>query len=217
MNIIFDVLTLAIIVLLVYKGYRKGLFRTIASIVGLLLAYVCAFVFSKPIGDAINNSCVNKIVTDKVSDAANNSLGEYLSNIPNSIGGLSINAQDSGDKIISQAVNSISAPVSEMISRMIGFVIILIVVVIIVKIIAGFSDILKHVPVIGTLNAVAGALLGAVQAILIIFILDTVITISIPMLSLQTNPVITQKTINSTIVYKFFDQVNPLNTLLLKK
>lgn len=224
-SILFDVATVAIIALTVYEGYKRGLLKTVISIAGLILACLAAFIISNPVGDAINSSCMNKIVTGTLTKTVKSGSGDFLSkiigSIPNTVGtslsGISKNLGDASEKAVSEAISAVCAPVSSIVSRCIAFIIILIICIIAIRVIAHFSDVLKHIPIVGTLNAVGGAVVGVIKAFLIMFLISTVVSVSVSVMALGKNPVITQKTIESTYIYKYIDNMNPLTRMLLNK
>ena len=228
MSIFLDVLTVVVFIVIIYRAYKKGIIRALIDLVGFAASFVVAFLLSEPIGKWIAGNFLNKLVSGTIkknttsSSAANGKfIAKLVGGIPDSIDksltAINVNLGSLGAKAMKSVVDAVSVPLASLISRGIAFFVILAICLVIVKILAHFSDIVRHLPVLGTLNALAGAAIGIVEAVIIMFVLCTLITLSISLMALQKNPPITKSTTDSTHIYKYIQNINPLTGMLLKK
>ena len=231
MSIFLDILTVAVFIVTIYHAYKKGLVRTLIEFVGFIASFVVAFLLSNPLGQWIGNAFLNKFVSSSVTKLATSSgtsdtsgtafLLKLASGLPGAVDktltGINAGLGTLGAKAMTSVITAVSVPLASLISRSIAFFIILIVCLVAIKIVAHISDIVRHMPVIGTINALAGAAIGVAEAVLVMFVLSTLLSLTISLMALQKNPPITNATINSTYVYKYVNNINPLTGMLLKK
>jgi uncharacterized membrane protein required for colicin V production len=115
------------------------------------------------------------------------------------------------------AVADAAASAGLLIGRVAAFAIILIVCLIVAGLIAHAFRGVNRLPVLGGLNRLAGAVLGAVTAALVMFVLSAAISALMPLSAAQKDhAVITASTIDSTYVFKYIYQADPLDKMLLK-
>lgn len=225
MNYLLDLVTVGVFILTVFFAYKRGFISAIIHFVGFLLAYLLAFVVSNPLGQAIDSSCMNKIVSGVVSGSVKSGgsdffskiIGSIPSTVGNSLSGLSKTLGSESEKAISGLISAISAPISMMISRCIAFIVIFIIAIVAIRVIEHFSRLLKHVPIIGTLNSLLGGIVGIFEALLIMFLISTLVSISVSFASFDKKPWVSKNTIQSTYIYKYIDSMNPLTQMLLRK
>lgn len=225
MNIVLDIITVAVFILTVFFAYKRGFISAIIHFIGFFIAYLLAFVVSNPVGQALDSSFMNNIVSGVVSGSVKSGGSDFftkiLDGIPSTVGdslsGISDTLGTESEKALSGVVSAISAPVSSMMSRCIAFIVVFIIALVAIKIIEHFSRLLKHVPVIGTLNALLGAIVGVFEAVLIMFLISTLVSISVSFASFDKKPWVTNENIQSTLVYKYIDNINPLTQMLLRK
>jgi len=227
MSVFLDVLTVAVFIVVIYRAYKKGLIRTLVELVGFIAACVAAFLLSNPVGQWINKAFISRFVSGSITQFAKSGsesntafFTKLVDSLPvtvnKSLSGINTSLGTLGEKAMTQVINAVSVPLSSLISRCIAFFILLIICLVAIKIIANLSDIVKHMPIIGALNAIGGAAIGIAEAVLVMFLLSTLLSIAVSLMALQKNPPISTSTINSTYVYKYVYNVNPLTSMLLK-
>lgn len=228
MSFFLDVITVAVFILVIYRAYRKGLIKTLIEMAGFIVSCLAAVCLSNPIGDWIDKKYFNELVTGLVTKFVKTSgennlkfftglLGSFPGAVNKSLSGINAMIGKASEKAMTQVISRISAPVSASISRSISFFAILSVCFIAIRLLARFSDVVKRMPIIRTLNGLGGAAIGIIEAVLVMFVFSTLLNIVISFMALQKNPPLTSSTINSTYIYKYIYNVNPLTTLLLKK
>lgn len=228
MSIFLDALTVIVFIVVIYRAYKKGIIKALIDLVGFAASFVVAFLLSEPIGKWIAHNFLNRLLSGQIkqhttSDSAANRefFIKLVGGIPESIGksltGINANLGLLGAKAMKSVTDAVSVPLASLISRGIAFFIILILCFAVVKMLAHLSDFVRHLPVIGTLNALAGAAIGIVEALIVMFVLCTLVTLFISLMALQKNPPVTKATTDSTYIYKYIQNINPLTGMLLKK
>jgi hypothetical protein len=228
MSLFLDIITVAVFVVVIYRAFRKGFLRSLVELAGYIASFVVAYLLSNPVGQWIDNAFMNKFVTGSITQLATSSgngneafLTKILESVPavatTTMSGIGSSLGALGAKATASIVQAISMPLSQLISRTIAFFILLALCLAAVKIIAGVAGVFGKLPLIGALNSLAGAGIGVIQAIIIMFFISTLISLAVSIMALQNNPPITSSTINSTQIYKYVHNINPLTDMLLKK
>jgi uncharacterized membrane protein required for colicin V production len=228
MSVFLDVLTVVVFIVTIFHAYKRGLVRALIELVGFIAAFAVAFWLSYPLGLWINSTFMNKFVSGSVTKLASSGgkgntafFTNLAASLPNAVNktltGINANLGALGEKAMTSLIKAVSVPLSSLISRGIAFFIILVICLAVIRIVAHLSDIVRHLPVIGTINALAGAAVGVAEAVIIMFLICTLMSIAISLMALQKNPPITSSTISATNVYKYVNNINPLTGMLLKK
>lgn len=228
MNQFIDIVTVIIIVSIIWSCAVKGFVRSFIELIGYVASLIIAGVFSAQLGNWIYENMLKTVLSNAVSSyvstmtgSAQQSFSKMLSDyhldasIINQAGAL--DAAKSGNGAVSNAIMSgIVAPLGGIISRGIAFLIIFLICLTIVGIIAHAGDIINKLPVIHGINMLGGAAVGIVKAMLVLFVLCTIVAILLPIFAMQKDPLFTNTTFNDTYVFKYFYQVNPVKDILLK-
>jgi uncharacterized membrane protein required for colicin V production len=228
MSIFLDVLTVAVFIIVIFRAYRIGLLRALFDFLGFIVSFGVAMIFSDPVGRWLDKTFLSKFVRGTVEHFATsgsagnkqfftNLIGTLPQTVGNSLSGFNSELGKIGSDAMKNLVGSVSMPLSALISRGIAFFVILVVCLIAIGIISHLTEIIRHFPVIKTLNAVGGGLIGVVEAIIAMFVISTLVSLVISLMALQKNPPITIATVNATHIYKYIQNMNPLTSMLLKK
>jgi uncharacterized membrane protein required for colicin V production len=221
MSIFLDVMTVFVFIVIIYRSYKRGIIKTIINFVGCIASFVMAYFLSLPLGNWLNTTFVYKYVSGKIMEAAKSNdlinsqfFKDFVGSVPKTIE-KALYATNStlgalGEKVLKSVVEAVAVPLSQLISREIAFFIILFVCLIIISIIVRASDVIRRVPVIGTLNALAGAAVGVAEAFILMFIICAFVSIMLSFMSLQKNPLFTSSVIDSTHIYQYINNINPL-------
>lgn len=245
MSLFLDIVTLAILLGGIAAAYRKGLVRSAVELAGYVLSSVVAYSLSVPLGQWIYNSLLEPVVSRQVhayiaktvGDGAgaavtSSGLSTFLNRMPDNFRALlgqyhlsvdtirsaAGSSAQSGTDIVSTAVtNQIAAPIAMSVSRAIAFAAVFFVCMIVVRLVARVANGVNRIPVIGTINRFGGACAGLLLSAMDIFLLCTVISVVISVLSFRQNPPLTVSTVDNTAVFKIFYSHNPFTLLLLNK
>lgn len=231
MNII-DILLIAVVILCVFVGLKKGLLRSAIEFAGFFAAVPAALYGSRALAPVIyNNFFHQKLLENTVTKIDGyGDISAFVAGIQNTVNSLPFSLDALGEKfgfdisgtlagmssglsnatIAEQYVNSFLKPIITMVCTGILFFVFFIVVVILIKVV---SFLLKnsHLPhglkeVNGSLGAVFGFLKGAV----VVFVICTILGVTQMGLSLKAEPSKFSSTIESSFIVEKVNSLNPL-------
>jgi uncharacterized membrane protein required for colicin V production len=209
MALALDIITVVVFIALISKGAAKGFLSALSELAGLIVSVAAAAVFCQPFGSFI----YSHFLKDAVLRAAQSAAAAELAGVDSALAKLA--GTYAGAK--NAAVADAAASAGLLIGRVAAFAIILIVCLIVAGLIAHAFRGVNRLPVLGGLNRLAGAVLGAVTAALVMFVLSAAISALMPLSAAQKDhAVITASTIDSTYVFKYIYQADPLDKMLLK-
>lgn len=203
MHFILDIIIVAILAVFVFLAYRRGLIKTLFSLLGTVIAFLGALAFKGAVGGWIDQAFVRPSVRSMVLSTLSGTpvleyekalssldVAEQLYKMPKSLIALlesvGLSSQDIIDGISSvstntveaknQLIDSIAAPISATISTAIAFIVLFIVLLVVCKVGAKLlSALLGLLPLGKQFNRVGGAVIGLAEGVLIVLILTAVI------------------------------------------
>ncbi len=178
MGIIVDLIIIAVVLLFIFLGYKKGLTGSLIKLLSFIIAIVVAFVLYKPVANAVIE---NTVIDDNIRATLRATLGvedkteNTEENVPSTI-------MDNINKEIENATDEVKANVIDQTTITIvnigsGIVIFLAVRVILV-IISLFAKILTDLPVIKQVDKLGGLAYGAIEGIVIVYAVLAVISLT---------------------------------------
>ncbi len=244
MNIIIDVILLAIIAVSAFFAYKKGFIGTLFSLISTVVAIALSLMLCSPVSGFINDKFVNPTVKSyiiKVVDSSSvgktyeqalsngNAIIKNINDMPQSLKGvLDLAGIDTAD-IISEAnkteanaaaaidnlIDKIATPISTAISRVIALVGLFIVLSIALWVVCKLlTAVFNALPLGKSLNKFGGLAFGVIRGLLIVFIISTLFTAVSKGVEPDSNNIFSNKTIESTVLLKTVGDFNPINTLL---
>lgn len=220
MSVILDALTVLIILATIWLSYKRGFLYTIIGLAGYVLSVLAAMALSVPLGSWIYTHLLQNIL---IAHAKNYVAGQTLSSFTESFGasiqkfapGLNLSSlfQQSTGQVENAAIHAIVQPIGMTIGRSIAFIVLFFLFIAAVHIFENLSLAISHVPILGTLNRFGGAILGIFKAMLVLFVLCTLLLALQPLLAASNIP-LTAAAIDHTTVFKFFYQLNPFAKIL---
>lgn len=227
MSLFLDVLTVAILVVTVFRAYRRGLLRAVIELAGTLAAFAVAGVFSTPLGDWLDRIFMGKYVHGTLQQAVSGHTGSaqtgFIEKLLNQLSGAfdktkAAQALDALHLHLPQAgktmADMLAQPLAQVLSHTLAFCVAFSLCLAAVGMLARLSDAVFHIPVLGSLNALAGAAAGLAEAMLLLFFLSTLVSLFLSFLALGKNPAFTEKQVQATHVYKYVEQANPVPRFL---
>lgn len=232
MAIVFDVVVFAILILLVILGYKRGLIRTVVNLVGYVISAVLAFFVSLPVSQFLFSTFFKSSAVDLINqeiaklsggqsvaamlDAAFAAIPKNISTFASEYVGPLDQVKDSiiattptTADLANVVVDTVIAPIATMLLQTIVFLVLFILFCIIVKLLTRTLKFIDKVPLVGTANAVLGAVFGVLEAFLFLFLFTTVIAFIIQISGNQLDS-INQNIVNQTYVFKILYEYNPL-------
>ena len=186
---IIDIIIVLIIALCIFAGYKKGLMGVLFKIVSFILALIVALILHGPISNfiinntsidenletlIINNIDPNKEVLDEngnLKENTNNSetIQEYITS---TIGDVKDNVENAAARSIAITIINIA---------------VLILILLITRIILGVLNIIINIvaklPIIKQFNTAGGLIFGAVEGLIIVYVLLAICALIAPLFS----------------------------------
>ncbi len=233
-SIILDLLILVIVGLSIFFAYKKGLVRTLFSLVGFVAAVALAFSFCKPVAAWVDARFIGPVVRDTVLTAVNGSaldgdydealskvdvvvtlrempepLQNFLENINVDINELIATAEKSDQNSMSakeRLIESIAAPVSAAISKTVTLIVLIAVFLALLYIVTRLLDaVFKVLPLGKSVNKVGGVLFGIVRGA----VMALIVSAAIYGLAAG-NILVDSEQLNNTYLIKLINDYNPI-------
>ena len=178
MGIIVDLIIIAVVLLFIFLGYKKGLIGSLIKLLSFIIAIVVAFVLYKPVANAVIE---NTIIDDNIRTTLSATLG-VENKTENTEENVTSTIMDNINKEIENATDEVKASVIDHTTITIvnigsGIVIFLAVRVILV-LISLFAKILTDLPVIKQVDKLGGLAYGAIEGIVIVYAVLAVISLT---------------------------------------
>lgn len=218
MSIIIDVIILAILTLCIGFGYYKGLTGSLLKIVSFVLAIVVAFVLFKPVSnfiiektdwdDNLEQSIRDAILTEKNETKVETTKDENQSMPTIMVDYINKAVEDAGNNAKETIVDATARDVAVTIVNAGVWVGLFLVARIILFFIKGLANLITDLPIIKQVDKTGGIIYGAIEALVIIYILLAVVSFISPLVSGTGIIEAMQKSYIGSIMYN--------NNLLLK-
>lgn len=238
MAFVLDIIVVAIIALSVFLAYKKGLIKTLFSLVGGIAAVVLAVSLSGPVAEWLNQEYIGPAVRNTVLTAVNGSalsaeydealgtvdvagklqempenLREFLEKFNVDIDGLVSSAEESKANSIAAKealIDSIASPISNAISTAVALIGLAILFFILLFVATRLLDtIFRILPFGKSLNKAGGIVFGVIRALLIVMLLGAVLH------GLASgNVLFSSEQLENTMILKTINQFNPILNVL---
>lgn len=198
MNIILDLIVIAIIVAFVIISAKRGFVRVAVEVAGFIAAVMISLSLSTTLADFTYNKAIEPSIISSVGEVAENTTADTAENvwealpdfIKNNAERFGINKEEITRNISSgmgqnttEIVTDISQnsikPVAVGILKALYEVILMLVLLVIVKFLARFINKLFSFSLVGKLNKVLGGTLGLVKGLIIAWIFCTAVVLII--------------------------------------
>lgn len=226
-SIWIDILVLVILFFCTFQGYRNGLLKSVIHFVGYICALVVAFVGSRMLAallSGVSRSYFLSFVTEKLGDISGfspeqtvermyESMPEYLLNMAEFLFGSSdelaqkvaSNTQDAAAAI----TDSIILPIVSMFLEAVLFLILLGICLFLVRRIARAAWVVRKIPIIGSVNALFGGILGCLQGFLLLAVLIGIVSF-LAAVSGGSDTWLSEEVIQGTYLFRYLYDINPL-------
>lgn len=192
MGIIVDLIIIAIILLFIFMGYKKGLTGSLIKLLSFVISIVLAFVLYRPISniiiektqidDNIRTTIVNVFEQEDSSEEKDEKMPSTM------IDEINTNIENATEQAKSAIIEETSKTIINITSGLIVFIIARI----ILFVISIFVKQITKLPIIKQVDDIGGIAYGAVEGIVIVYILLSII--SLTSLMWINNPVATAVT-----------------------
>lgn len=169
MGIVVDLIIIAILVLSVFLGYRKGLIKLAISLCATILAIIITAVLYTPVSNLIiNTTSIDETVENYIYEKATETIkDENNEEIENQI------VEDAKNNILPETARTLAINIVN-----IGVMIVLFLIVRIgLRFVTALANALAKLPIIKQFNKVGGIIYGIIRGFLIIYIALEIISI----------------------------------------
>ena len=184
---------LAFILLLVFRGYRKGFFKSAASAIGIVLEVLLTAILYPGVNkllcqytvldDVIEQKIIEKFeLPEETKTATRNEEIDTIENLdlPDNVKGWLI-ANCNGETFLESGVDNVCSYIAKsltaMVMRGISYVLTLLVLLLLLHILIMVLDVANYIPIVKSINKAGGAIFGAGQGILIVWIFMGIVTL----------------------------------------
>lgn len=208
MPMIADIIIIAVLVVALIVGVKRGLLGAIAGIVSVLLAFigaaVSAFLFTPTVEQWLQPILLKKL--ERKMQGAQTADGSEM------LGLLGFNGQslsdmfqhvterirETGEAMLSAVAGSVAHSIAYALVYLLSFIVLLIVFRLLAKLIEKIEP-----PVFSQLNSMIGGILGLIEGALLVFVAVWALQ--------RFNLIVTSKTIADSTILKFFAEHTPLD------
>ena len=212
MGILADILIIAILIINIIIGYKKGLVNVIFNIFAFLIAIIITFIAYKPISEIIIK---NTNIYDNIkSTIINNSNKDVKENENENEESLQKYIQDATEEVKTNTTELIAENIAKKSIEIITGIIVFIVTRILLILLKFVTEAVANLPIIKQLNEIGGFGYGLAKGLIIIYI---ILTIMFLVISINGNKKIVD-TLNASYITKFlYDNNIIVNYCLLGK
>lgn len=200
MSLFLDLVLLAVLVIFVVLGAKKGFVKALLDGFSTLIAGVLAYTFLDPASQYAYDSFVRGILRRRLSNALSSNANDYNS-VSEKVEELIVNIPDSAitfseklgfnvsqmlesivkansdkevliDTIMSDIIDKIMMPLVETVTLVVLFVLFILALAIVVRMLDG---IVKKIPVVKETDTIFGGILGVLKAVVVIFVVCVIL------------------------------------------
>ncbi len=206
MALIIDIIAAALLLFFILRGKKRGLIKTIAGILVIVLAFPLAGALADKTADPIAERFVTPSVSDFLAPKAEETKNAFefktmliKIGVPESLAESVVSASPVNE-LLSNATKTLSQKLTYALLYLIYFIILILIFKLLIKLIDKIFDL----PVLNLINSLGGLLCGAVLGYLLILV-TAIILINLGVL-------LDSQTIESTHLLRFIISTNPFRT-----
>ncbi len=236
MHYIIDVTLLALIIFVVYRSVSKGFIASLFDSCAVGISAVATYFLCSPVSKYVYENFVEGLMKTRLSNALENGISSNLSltdkvlkmvealpagaiRLAQTAGvdlkalaqGVTSSAADTNEKLINAVVDKVAVNIMMVVVEAVVAIVLFILIAIIVKAFAKtFGKKANDIPIIGGVNKALGGVFGIVKAILILFVVCTLMYI-ISGSSKDENVI---NSVNYSKIYSIISGMNPLISII---
>ena len=183
-----DLIIIIIMVSSIFVGLKKGLISCIIDIAAVIVALILAIILCRPITNVvIENTNFDESLATTISQNIPLSDTDFKveanTNLPDGIVDYINSITENVNTSKEEAFNAIGVELASGIISVIVFIAIFIIVRIILTLIKVVSKIIDKIPLLSQVNKVGGAILGAIEGAIIIYVIFAAVSMIAPIIS----------------------------------
>lgn len=227
MSLVFDVIILAVCVISIVLGAKRGFIKSVMGICTLVAALCLSYAFTPTVSEYIRNTDAMGNISESIGDTIKSlsrtddggyDLEKMFSDMPDAFRQIleRYNADDSvlaetlppetsaSESAVDALANAIAEPVARAISNVAAFLLIFIASVAVLKLLTWLLDLLFQLPVLKTANTMLGLLIGVVIALFWAWILCPLSVTLIRAMSSISPDLFNESVIENSVILSFF-------------
>ena len=208
MGIIVDLILIACFILFIFVGYKKGLAGSLIKLCSFVIALILALALYNPVANAVkDNTQIDENIKSTIVETFGQQEQTQEENMPKD---LVQNISSEIENATAEAVNNTAQSISDTIINIGAGIVIFIVARLLLIIVSIFAKQIVKLPIIGLVDKVGGIAYGAVEGIVIIYIvlglisLSSLIWVDNAVVTAITNSGIGSFLYNNNIILKIF-------------
>ena len=180
MGIVVDLIIVAVMLLFIFLGYKKGLTGSLIKLLSFVIAIVLAVILYKPVGNVVLE---NTTIDDNIRTSLNETFGvqenkqeeKNEENVPSSI-------MNNINKEIENATDEVKTNVIDETTKTVVYVgsaiVIFLAVKVVLLIVSLFTSQITKLPIIRQVDKIGGLAYGAIEGVVIVYALLAVISLT---------------------------------------
>lgn len=180
MGIVVDLIIVAVMLLFIFLGYKKGLTGSLIKLLSFVIAIVLAVIMYKPVGNVVIE---NTTIDDNIRTSLNETFGvqenkqeeKNEENVPSSI-------MNNINKEIENATDEVKTNVIDETTKTVVYVgsaiVIFLAVKVVLLIVSLFTSQITKLPIIRQVDKIGGLAYGAIEGVVIVYAILAVISLT---------------------------------------
>lgn len=180
MGIVVDLIIVAVMLLFIFLGYKKGLTGSLIKLLSFVIAIVLAVILYKPVGNVVIE---NTTIDDNIRTSLNETFGvqenkqkeKNEENVPSSI-------MNNINKEIENATDEVKTNVIDETTKTVVYVgsaiVIFLAVKVVLLIVSLFTSQITKLPIIRQVDKIGGLAYGAIEGVVIVYAILAVISLT---------------------------------------
>lgn len=178
MGIIVDLIIIAVVLLFIFIGYKKGLTGSLIKLLSFIIAVVLAFVLYKPVANmVIEKTEIDENIKEAITRTFNQENDDESTN-KNESSTMLENINNEIENATNEAKTVVIEETTKTIINVASAIVIYTVVRIILLIISIFVNQITKLPLIKQVDEIGGIIYGAVEGIVIVYIILSIISLT---------------------------------------
>lgn len=180
MGIVVDLIIVAVMLLFIFLGYKKGLTGSLIKLLSFVIAIVLAVILYKPVGNVVIE---NTTIDDNIRTSLNETFGvqenkqeeKNEENVPSSI-------MNNINKEIENATDEVKTNVIDETTKTVVYVgsaiVIFLAAKVVLLIVSLFTSQITKLPIIRQVDKIGGLAYGAIEGVVIVYAILAVISLT---------------------------------------
>lgn len=212
--VFYEVVLFLVLLLAMGRGFYRGLLASLADLAGDVGSAVAGAWLGNTFGPAVYRNTIGQIIGERLSNEVHEygtAIADVLKDMPYLPASLHQTLEqilnDAGDDMVPRLVEAMEPLLLPLVQGVI-FLLVYVVLRIILKPLARLLTKVNHLPLVGTLNTLLGALAGLVIGFIDDLILTTVVWV-IGGLTGNAFALLSQAMMRQSYMFQFFAMINP--------